>query len=280
MLISVDTITADLTKENERAVAMGRNMETQTRSSIVGATIGFTLLGAMPLVAWKYSFGIFAVMSVAALFVAFIKLPESLPEQRERTTEPWVMTAGLQRLLIVVFLAGFASALMQPIYLIYLQDKFDLPLQMLAWAFLPSGIIYAVLPSKLGKLGDRFGHVKVLAIGLSIPGLIYLLLPQLNQYIGFIIAYTISTIGWAMFEPARKALVSLQSTMMNRGRMFGVVELSAGIGASIGPLAGGYLYDNHGSVVTFSMTAALVLGTALVAILILPSGNSSESARP
>jgi len=244
-------------------------MEIQTRSSIVGATIGFTLLGSMPLVAWKYSFGIFAVMSLAALFVAFIKLPESLPEERERTTEPWVMTSGLRRLMVIVFLAGLSNALIQPIYLIYLQDNFDLPLQMLAFAFLPSGIIYAVLPSKLGKLGDRFGNVKILSIGLLIAGLIYLLLPRLDHYVGFIIAYTVSTVGWAMFEPARKALVSLQSTILNRGRIFGVVELSAGIGASIGPLIGGYLYDSRGSVVTFSVTGALVISTALFANFLL-----------
>ncbi len=265
MLISVDTITADFTAENERAMAMGKNMETQTRSSIVGATIGFTLLGAMPLVAWKYSFGIFALMSLAALFVAFVRLPESMPERSETMTKPWVMTSSLRRLLVIVFLAGFASALIQPIYLIYLQDKFDLPLQMLAWAFLPAGIIYAVLPSKLGRLGDKFGNVRVLVTGLLMAGVIYLSLPHLEHYVGFVIAYTISSIGWAMFEPARKALVSLQATVMNRGRIFGVVELAAGIGASLGPIIGGYLYDTSGAALTFYLVGTLVVGNAVLA---------------
>jgi MFS transporter, DHA1 family, multidrug resistance protein len=271
MLISVDTITADFTQENERAVAMGRNIETQTRSSIVGATIGFTLLGAMPLVAWKYTFGVYAVMSLAAMFVAFIRLPESLPKNPETYPGSWEVTPGIRRLLVVIFFTGFASALMQPIYLIYLQDKFDLPLQVLAWAFLPSAIIYAVLPSKLGKLGDRFGNVKVLAFGLSMVGIVYLCLPKLQYYVGFIIVYTVSSVGWAMFEPAKKSLISMQASELNRGRVFGIAELSAGIGASAGPIVGGYIYDQSGASLTFYLTGMLMLGTAVLAMLLLSS---------
>ena len=276
MLISVDTITADFTLENERAVAMGKNIETQTRSSIVGATIGFTLLGAMPLVAWKYTFGIYAVMSLAAMFVAFIRLPESLPQKPKTMTTSFELTPGIRRLLVVIFFAGFASALMQPIYLIYLQDKFDLPLQMLAWAFLPSAIIYAVLPSKLGKLGDHYGSANVLAVGLLMAGVVYLFLPQLQYYVGFIVVYTIASIGWAMFEPAKKSLISLQATDLNRGRIFGVAELSAGIGASAGPIVGGYIYDHNGPALTFYLTGMLMLGTAFLAMLFLSSKKTDS----
>ncbi len=273
LLISVDTITADLMPKDLRMVAMGRNMETQTRSSILGAIIGFSLLGAMPLVAWKYSFGIFAILAIAGLFVAYFRLPETMSQVHKAGDAAPVITPGLRRLLLVVFLAGFSSALIAPIYLIYLQDKFQLPLHMLAWAFLPGGIIFAVLPSRLGRLGARFGNVRMLSAGLMLPGLLYLLLPHLELFVGVVVVYTFATLGWALFEPARKTLTAAYGGLATRGRVFGIAELYSGIGASLGPLVGGYLYDNAGEAAAFYLNGGLLIVTSLVALILLSSSG-------
>ncbi len=269
LLLAVDTITADLTDPAGRPLAMGRNMETQTRSSIVGATIGFTLLGAMPLVAWRYSFGLFAVVCLAAVFIAFIRLPESKPASIAGESPRLKRNLEFRKLLLVIFLASFGSALIQPIYLIYIQDQFTLPLYMLSWAFLPAGIVFAVLPAKLSKLNQRFGLVRVVVFGLVVPGVAYLVLPGLPTFAGLVVVYTLASVGWAIFEPARKTMTASQATSESRGRVFGITELYAGTGASLGPIIGGYLYDTMPAPVVFYFDGGLLLATALLAWITL-----------
>mgnify|MGYP001181624348 CR=1 FL=1 len=276
LLIGVDTITADLTAEHERAVAMGKNIEMQTRATFVGAMIGFWLLGAMPIVAWKYTFGLYALMAFCAFFVAFFRLPETKSGKQQEHSGPFKIVPALRRLLLIVFLSGFANALIQPLYLIYLQDKFALPTSMLVWAFLPSGIIFAILPSKLGQLSSLFGNIRVMVVSLSIPGLLYLFLVHLDLFVSFVVFYTIATVAWAAFDPARKSLAAEFSAERTRGRVFGVVELYYGIGASMGPIVGGYIYDTGSAALAFYGNGALLLATTLLASIILVPAESQK----
>jgi MFS transporter, DHA1 family, multidrug resistance protein len=270
LLISVDTITADLTDEHDRTASLGRNIEIQSRASIVGTTLGFTLLGAMPLVAWRYSFAAFALCAFVALVILVIQMPETRSGRAaENVRFEFRLSGQLRRLMSVVVASAFVSALIQPIYLIYLQDKFSLPAIALGWAFLPAGIVYAVLPSRLGALSRRWGNINLFAIGLAAAGVLYVILPMVDQLVGFAVLYTVTAVGWAMADPARKALVIALSDGESIGRSLGVSELYAGIGATIGPLAGGYLYDQHGASVTFVFNGLLLIVAAIAAKLML-----------
>ena len=48
---------------------------------------------------------------------------------------------GLSRLLLVSVLLGFTGSVIQPIYLVDLQDEFTTDLGSLAWAFLPIRVL-------------------------------------------------------------------------------------------------------------------------------------------
>ena len=263
LLITVDTITTDLTEADNRPAEMGRNIETQTSSSIVG----FTLVGAAPLIAWQYSFGFYAICALAAFVYLVIKFEQ--PEVHHSDESDLEITPGLKRFLIVVFVAGFTNALIQPIYLIYLQDKFLLSAQQMTWAFLPAAIVFAALPSRLGKLNQKFGTVNLLKLGFVISGITYTMLPFLNSVYVFVALYTLSALGWAVSDPARKALTASLGNGQSTGRNFGITELNAGIGATIGPAISGYLYDNQGPDITFFVNGILLLATALLAHLLL-----------
>lgn len=282
MILAVDTITADTTTEETRSSELGRNIETQTRGSIVGGTIGFTLIGVMPLIAWSLSFVIFAVAVLIALALMWRGLPETLPaEAREARTDKLldvqiVVSGPLQRLMLILLISAFAGALVQPIYLIYLQDHFDLPISMLAWAFLPSAFIFALLPSRLGKLDQRWGAVNLLCIGFLTAGITYLLLPFIDRFIGLVVVYTISAIGAAMSEPARKTLTVRYGDKGAVGRTLGISELYAGIGGALGPLVGGLLYDTFNPSVAFLTNGVLMLSAALIARVVLREQPTSS----
>jgi len=48
LLITIDTVTADLTTRESRAAAVGANIEKQVRGGMYGALLGFTLISALP----------------------------------------------------------------------------------------------------------------------------------------------------------------------------------------------------------------------------------------
>ncbi len=262
LLITVDTITTDLVSAPERGQALGRNMETQTRASMLGATVGFTLVGVIPLVAWQYSFYLFAVAAAAGLFVALFKLKQTGSANLQKNGISFTPGDGLKRFLWILLLLGFASSVVQPIFLVYLQDAFTTDIRLLAWAFLPMGILYTVLPSRTGKLSDRYGPAALLTAGAIVTAIVYLMIPFIQGYWWLIVIYTISAVGWALIEPARKAYVANHGNPETVAKNFGISEFAFGCGATVGPLVGGYLYDNvnfFASVATASVVLVFVV---------------------
>lgn len=163
MLITVDTITTDLTTADNRATAMGRNTEKQARGGMFGIIIGFTLMGALQQsMGWQFAFIGYALMALLGAFFVYRDVPETRPKQEGAFDwRPWRgldLKPRLIRLMMVVFIAGFAQALIQPIYLIYLPDHHTVDVMTLGWAFFPAGVVYMLLPSRMGKLSDRFGQ--------------------------------------------------------------------------------------------------------------------------
>ena len=74
---------------------------------------------------------------------------------------PW--SIALSRVFFMVSLSAFASALIEPIYLLFLKSKFDVSVLVLAFVFLPSGLLYAILPRYSGQWSDKWGRGPVIA---------------------------------------------------------------------------------------------------------------------
>ena len=268
LLITVDTITTDLTNRSNRAASMGKNTEKQTRGGMLGIMLGFTLIGALQQsLGWQVAFIGYSLMALVGAFFAFRNVPESRPAQAGSFDwHPWrglEFKPRLIRLMMVVFVASFAQALIQPIYLIYLQDRHTVDMMTLGWAFFPAGVVYMLLPSRTGKLSDKFGRAETMAAGFLLSGLLYSMFPFLPNLIWLVVLYTLSAVGGALADPARQAMVGDLSNEQERGRVYGVYELVVGIGSSLGPLLGGWIYDNVGQDIPFYLNGALLLLAAV-----------------
>ena len=265
LLLTIDAITTDIAPQNERASAMGKNVEIQTRSTLVGATTGFSLVGFLPEEGWKFSFLIFTLLAGYATFVAVRSVPESAPVTTSQT-ELQPVSAAFFRLLIMFVPLGFANALMMPIYLVYLQDLFTPDVRWLSWAFLPAGLVFAILPSRLGALVDRYGAIWPCALALFAVAALYLILPELGHFWSVVVVYTLSSVGWAVIEPARKSMTaSLSGHQVARG--FGLAEMCFGMGAVAGPLVGGYLYDQYDPAWPFYLNGIVMLSVAALLLM-------------
>ncbi len=259
--ITTDTITADLTRSDGRGAAMGGNIASQTRGGMLGATIGFTLVGIIPLHAWVYSFATFALVAFLAVIFAVRVIPETLSaEKQERSDLKFRFPRKQFGLLLVIFLAAFAGAVVQPYYLIYLRGRFDLELVILAFAFLPVGLAYAVMPVWLGGVTNWLSRPAAMGIGFAMAGFLYLLVPHVNGFIWIIAAFTGASIGSVLVDLTKNAWLADISGPNAAGTTFGIAALAAGAGATLGPVAGGALYDGLGKETIFYVAGIILLG--------------------
>lgn len=268
MWVSARTMVADLNEPNSRGMAMGRLTTTSVRGSMLGAAYGFTLLGMLPMQeAWLWAFGGYAVLALVGWCWSLLRVAESQVVLKHVILPKLVWNSSLRKVMLVVFLSAFASALIEPIYLLYLKNKFDLPLMTLAAAFLPAGLVFAILPRYAGQWSDRWGRGRVITVGIVFAGVTSIALPYWPSIVLVAASYILFSVGWAMASPAEDALVADLAPEKLRGSVLGAREAAGGVGAALGPMVGGYLYDNWAQDMVFVLNGLLLLFTAALVML-------------
>ncbi|NNE41970.1 MAG: MFS transporter [Marinicaulis sp.] len=267
LLITADTITADVTARENRSEAMGGNIASQSRGGMIGAFVGFSLVGAMPGIAWQYSFAVFAAAAFAALIFSIRNIPETrAPREKSAKRQKFNFPSRYYRLLFVIFLGALASAIIQPYYLIYLRGKLGLEVNALAAVFIPVGIAYAVLPGILGKMTGRFNRPAVITAGLLIAAMLYLAVPFIDGFFVLIAAFTAAAIGSVLYDLTKNAWIGDIGGDETSGRNFGLAAFAAGLGATLGPLIGGYVFDGFGREFVFYAGALVFLIAMLLTL--------------
>ena len=147
-----------------------------------------------------------------------------------------------------------------------------------AQALVTSYLVAAVvLQSPAGKIGDRLGHSRMLAIGqvlVAAGALLGFLSPSVAALTA---ARVLMAAGGAVLVPATVALLRHELPPERRGRAFGAFGAVMALAAAVGPLVGGELVSKFGWPSVFVANLPVLVVSATLAGL---AGTSTRVPRP
>jgi DHA1 family multidrug resistance protein-like MFS transporter len=148
--------------------------------------------------------------------------------------------------------------------MVFLQDVLQADVAALAWAYLPAALISSFLPSRMGRIADRLGRKRPMMAGLIVGAAASALIPNLRSIVPLIILWAVESLGYTASVPAERAFVADIAGQDTRGTSYGLYTFAYFLGAALGPLVGGWLYDNRGHATPFYLNAAVLLVGALL----------------
>ncbi|HEV8295766.1 MAG TPA: MFS transporter [Acidimicrobiales bacterium] len=148
----------------------------------------------------------------------------------------------------------------------------------LQWMVDSYTLVFAGLLLTAGSLGDRFGRRPALQVGFAIFGLGSLLSAIAGSPNVLIGTRAFMGIGGAFIMPATLSIITNVFPARERGRAIGVWAATAGVGAALGPLTGGFLLEHFywGSI--FLVNLPIVGAGLLAGFFLIP--DSKDPAAP
>ena len=271
--LSAYTIVADVAEEAGRGRDFGSINEAINRGAIIGTTAGFAVLFTLENFApgwrhiWRWLFVAYITPVSIALWIGWRGVQETRPQAITHTAQSNPISNQLLTLMLIVFITGASKMMVWPLLMIFLQDTLHAGFVALATAYLPAALISSFLPSRMGDIADRLGRRKPMIAGLLIGAAASALIPHLGSVIALATLWSVESLGYTASVPAERAFVADIAGEDIRGASYGLYTCAYFLGATLGPLAGGWLYDNVSRATPFYLNSiALVVGALLVAM--------------
>jgi DHA1 family multidrug resistance protein-like MFS transporter len=173
---------------------------------------------------------------------------------------------ALFMLYFIAFVQMFGVGLLVPIAAIYAKQVVGLTEQAIGVLFLAVTASVALVTLPAGRMADRLGRDRVLAVGMVFGALGMWVIPFSRQLAWLAAAGVLLGGSYALVIPAWLALVTELAPQGRLGLAVGASETVQGLGLVLGPLLGGLLWDGLGPRAPFlASAAALTVGAVLAA---------------
>jgi MFS family permease len=106
-------------------------------------------------------------------------------------------------------------------------------------------------------------------LGLVVSAAAMFILPSVTNFIGLAVLWSVLALCFAAGDPAEQALVGDLTGGNQRGRAYGLYVMASDIGAALGPLGGGWLYDKIDPSAPFIANGVILALCGLILLLFL-----------
>jgi len=200
--------------------------------------------------------------------------------RRFRTSGAFLFTTAMLTMLGAIFAVRLIAVAMQPIIPLFVQQLSpdDPHVATVAGIVLGSaGFTSAFAAAYFGRLGDRTGHRRVLAISLLGAGLVYLPMAFVRDPWQLALLQALMGVAAGGLIPSANALIAHLTPVERRGAIFGLTAAISAVGGFIGPLVGAFLATSLGFRATFIASGTLLLA---VAAMVIWSAETTARRRP
>lgn len=221
-----------------------------------------------------------AVLALGNFVFAIRMLPESLPPENRDDVDRIPLAESLQRffafftfpgvgILLLIFgittliFSGFES--MFPLFANFVDSRLDE--ENIGFFFAAIGLLVAGAQSTLvGPTVDRFGEERTLLIGLAAQVLGYIMLSFSFNIVTLFIFLIPLGIGAALVNPTINSAISNRIPANQQGGGLGINSSVGSLGRVLGPLYGGYLYDNWYPAAPYSFGSIIILVVLILTV--------------
>jgi EmrB/QacA subfamily drug resistance transporter len=160
-----------------------------------------------------------------------------------------------------------------------LQREFRAELSSVAWVVDAYVLTLTAFILLGGSFGDIFGRRRALRLGLVVftTGSVLCGIAPTLQLLD--VARAVQGLGGALLVPSSLAILTASFDPSERGRAVGLWASLAGIGAAVGPLAGGLLIDSISWRGIFFLNLPIAVTVLLVALPKVPESRDAEAER-
>jgi DHA1 family multidrug resistance protein-like MFS transporter len=261
---------SDSTPEQDRSAGMG----------ILGAAMGLGMVlgpgvaGALGSRVLSLPFFIAAMLSLLALLLVAMVLPESLPADKREYTGAirngpllrplWdALFSQIGFLLFMAFLLSFALTNFEAVFGLFTQQRFNYGPWEVGILLTAIGLVSAIVQGGLtGPLSRQWGEGAIIKASLAGSAIGFVLMTLAMKPLSLWLSIIFFVLSNAMLRPAVSALISRETTT-GQGVAMGLNNSFMSLGRIIGPLWAGFAFDMSMNLPYWSGAILLVFGFML-----------------
>ena len=227
---------------------------------IAGPAIGGILAGADP---YNADFKSPALVAAGLSLLAFLMTAAFLKESISTTQRAKISSLSysnpfnqlwqslchptLGKLLILIFLSTFVFAGLESTFAMWSRRSFGWGPEQNGYLFALVGLISAIIQGGLvGRLATIFGEKNLVLQGAISLAVGVLLIPFANSLTILLVAMLIACYGFSVITPSLNALVSLETSDADQGKVLGVTRSVSTLARVVGPAWAGMLFSMLG----------------------------------
>jgi MFS family permease len=263
-----DALLADSTKSTQRGLAFGLHRAGDTAGAFVGLGIAafiiwLTQSGAAELTRHTFQDVVLAsiIPAVLAVLILTLGVKEITAVRKETANLPTLRWKAFDKrfraflIVVIIFTLGNSS----DSFIILRGQNRGLSVLQIMGMLMTFNAIYATLAGPLGSLSDRVGRPKLMLVGWTIYGLVYLGFALSHTGVEIWILYAIYGVYYALTEGVAKALVADIVPQDQRGTAYGLFNAAIGFSALPASLIAGVLWQVVSPAAPFVFGASLAL---------------------